>query len=264
MPKDPKPFSEKLPIELLHQDDSLVAADKPAGLPTVPARGQPPSLIKRLSLQLQLPFKGETDPRLRALHRIDQDTSGVVIFALNRPTQQFISHQFQNNQVQKEYLALVHGRVLESEGQIDVPLDQDPRNPLRMVVPRKGRGKKALTLWKIEEKFRLFTLLRVFPKTGKTHQIRVHLAHIGHPLAVDPLYGQIERSVDTPLGLMLSAFKRGYRSKDSEEERPLIGRLTLHAARLAFTHPNGTAMQLEAPLHKDFRAGLNMLRKYGR
>jgi len=265
-----QPSSTPAKLDLLHRDDHVIAVDKPAGIPTVPARGQPPSLIKRLALQIGLPAKGEADPRVRALHRIDQDTSGVVLFALDRPTQQFISHQFQNNSLQKEYLAIVAGSVTEESGQIDAPLDRDPKDFRRMSVPRRARGKRALTQWKVEERFRLFTLLRVFPKTGKTHQIRVHLAHIGHPLAVDPLYGVASRAqsadveAQTLPGLMLSSFKRGYRAKGSEGERPLIGRLTLHAAKLAFTHPAGQLLEIEAPLPRDFRATLNQLRKYGR
>ena len=292
------------PIELLYRDERILAADKPAGIPSVPARGQPPSLIKRLALQLDLPWKGETDPRLRALHRIDQDTSGVVLLALDIDAQRMISHQFQNNTVQKEYLALVAGATLDESGTIEAPLDRDPRNPMRMCVPRQGklqrkgkiRGKRALTEWKVEERFKLFTLLRVFPRTGKTHQIRVHLAHIGHPLAVDPIYGHAARQAETPLtsadgkaggksaskasdkagdelrfeastvpsGLMLSVFKRGYRSKREEDERPLISRLTLHAAKLSLLHPSEQMISVESPLPKDFRATLNQLRKFGR
>jgi len=102
-------------------------------------------------------------------------------------------------------------------------------------------------------------LLRVFPKTGKTHQIRVHLAHIDLPLLIDPLYNP-----RAPGGLMLSQFKRDYRPSRGEEERPLISRLTLHAEKLRFEHPNGQRIELTAPLPKDFRAALNMLTKYAR
>jgi 23S rRNA-/tRNA-specific pseudouridylate synthase len=105
-------------------------------------------------------------------------------------------------------------------------------------------------------------LLRVFPKTGKTHQIRVHLAHIGLPLLIDPLYSAPRERA--PIGLMLSQFKRGYRESRGKEERPLIARLTLHAEKLRFVHPNGKPIEIVAPLPKDFRAALNMLSKYAR
>ena len=121
------------------------------------------------------------------------------------------------------------------------------------------RGRPARTRFKVEQRFRDFALVRCFPKTGKTHQIRVHLAHIGLPLAVDPLYHPAGASE-----LMLSSFKRGYRSSRGEEERPLIDRLTLHAERIKFKHLDHRDVEIIAPLPKDFRAALNMLRKYAR
>ncbi len=114
-----------------------------------------------------------------------------------------------------------------------------------------------MTLYKIEQRFRDYTLLRCFPKTGKTHQIRVHLAHIGHPLEIDPLYNPARNE-----SLYLSTFKRNYRT--AGEERPLIARLTLHAQKLTFHSCENTAITIEAPLPKDFRAALNMLAKYAR
>ncbi len=130
-----------------------------------------------------------------------------------------------------------------------------------MSVVRHG-GRPARTLWKVEELFRHYALLRVFPRTGKTHQIRVHLKHIGLPLAIDPVYhphasGEME-------GILLSSFKRSYHPTAGVKERPLIDRLTLHAERLAFVDRSRNAVILEAPLPRDFRATLNMLRKYGK
>jgi 23S rRNA pseudouridine955/2504/2580 synthase/23S rRNA pseudouridine1911/1915/1917 synthase len=120
-------------------------------------------------------------------------------------------------------------------------------------------GRPARTDWRIENRFRQFTLLRCFPKTGKTHQIRVHLKHIGLPLALDPLYNPVRGG--RSIGLMLSALKRDYRPTRGEEERPLIARLTLHAHRLAFNAPDGEHVRIEAELPKDFRATLNQLRR---
>jgi 23S rRNA-/tRNA-specific pseudouridylate synthase len=125
-----------------------------------------------------------------------------------------------------------------------------------MAIVRHG-GRPARTAWKVEEFFRDYTLLRVFPKTGKTHQIRVHLQSIGLPLAIDPLYN---RPRGTEPGIFLSSFKRGYQA--AQAEQPLISRLTLHAHRLSFLNPDNSLTQLESPLPKDFRAALNMLRKY--
>jgi 23S rRNA pseudouridine955/2504/2580 synthase/23S rRNA pseudouridine1911/1915/1917 synthase len=247
----------KTHLTILYEDDSLVAIDKPAGLVTIPGRGETTSALEQLAAQLSLPHTGQVDPRLRLVHRLDKDTSGVLLFAKSVDAQRLVSHQFQNNAVSKEYGALVAGRPREAAGEIDAPLAPHPTSRKHMTVSKHGRP--ARTAWRVEEQFRDFSLLRCFPKTGKTHQIRVHLAHIGLPLAVDPLYNP-----DAPGGLMLSNFKRGYQRARGEEEKPLIGRLTLHAHRLRLRHPNGTDLELEAPLPKDFRAALNMLRKYAK
>jgi 23S rRNA pseudouridine955/2504/2580 synthase/23S rRNA pseudouridine1911/1915/1917 synthase len=233
---------------------------KPAGLATVPGRGEPPgeTVLEQLGAQLGLPSSGSADPRVRVVHRLDKDTSGVMVFALDSATQRHLSHQFQNNTTQKEYLALVSGRPATADGEVDAPLDRHPTSPLRMAVVRHG-GRPARTAWRIEQQFRELALLRVFPKTGKTHQIRVHLRHIGLPLAIDPLYNNATKG--SP-GLMLSAFKRGYRPTRGEQERPLIDRLTLHAEKLRFTAPNGEAVEVVAPVPKDLRSTINMLGKY--
>ena len=241
---------------ILFSDDRYVAVNKPAGLASIPGRGDVDSVLSVLAAQLALPAAGSADPRLRVVHRLDKDTSGVLLFAKDIEAQRHVSHQFQNNQTGKEYLALVGGRPTELEGTIEAALARHPTSPQRMAVVRHG-GRIAKTDWRIEAQFRDYTLLRVFPKTGKTHQIRVHLRHIGLPLAIDPLYNA------NSTGLFLSKFKRGYRPS-GETERPLIDRLTLHAEKLRFVHLDGKQIEIIAPLPKDFRAALNMLGKHGR
>jgi 23S rRNA pseudouridine955/2504/2580 synthase/23S rRNA pseudouridine1911/1915/1917 synthase len=256
-------MSRPLPLEILHDDGAdLVAVNKPPGLATIPGRGERDSVLERLARQTGLPHTGTTDPRLRVVHRLDKDTSGVLLFARNLDAQRHVSHLFQNNLVDKQYLALVMGRPPESEGEIDARIAPHPTSRDRMTVVKRG-GRPARTLWKLEESFRGFSLLRVFPKTGKTHQIRVHLKHAGMPLAVDPLYNP-NPAAGAPIGLLLSSFKRDYRPKRGEDERPLIDRLTLHAHRLRVPGMKDQILELEAPLPKDFRATLNMLRKYAR
>jgi len=242
-------------LAILHEDSDVVAIDKPAGLAAIPGRGEPDSVLERLAAQLNLPCSGTQDPRLRVVHRLDKDTSGVMLFATHLAAQRHLSHQFQNNTVQKEYLALVAGRPQQTEGEIDAPIGPHPTSPRRMAVLKHG-GRPARTLWKVERAFREFTLLRVFPKTGKTHQIRVHLAHIGLPLAIDPIYNPGNGAI------FLSQFKRGYRVKHDVDERALIERLTLHAERLRFVDPTGHPREMIAALPKDLRAALNMLGKY--
>jgi 23S rRNA pseudouridine1911/1915/1917 synthase len=245
-------------LEILAETDNWVAIAKPAGLATIPGRAETTSVLEELGTQLNLPSSGTADPRIRVVHRLDKDTSGVLLFAKNKETQRHLSHQFQNNTIEKQYLALVAGRPEQPEGEIDAPLARHLSDPKRMAVVKHG-GRPSRTAWRIEETFRGFTLLRVFPKTGKTHQIRVHLKQIGLPLAIDPLYNP-PRDRQAP-GLLLSSIKRNYRATRGEEERPLIARLTLHAHRLQFAGTDGATISIECPLPKDFRVALAQLRR---
>ena len=247
-------------LTILWSDANLVAVAKPAGLSTIPGRGEKDSVLERLAAQLNLSHTGTDDPRIRVVHRLDKDTSGVLLFAKNVDAQRHLSHQFQNNTISKEYLALVAGRPGAQEGDIDAPLAPHPTSPKRMTVFKHGRP--ARTLWRVEESFRDFALVRCFPKTGKTHQIRVHLKHAGMPLAIDPLYNPPRPGTEP--GIRLSQFKRDYRPTRGEEERPLIDRLTLHAHRLSFANLDGQPVTIEAELPKDFRATLNQLRRHSR
>lgn len=244
-------------FDILHADADCVAIAKPAGVPAIPGRDGEPSALERLAAQLGLPCAGAADPRLRVVHRIDRDTSGALLFALSRDAQRHLSEQFRGRTVAKEYLALVAGAPGADEGTIESPIGPHPTSPRRMIVTKTGRP--ALTLWRVEQRYRGLALLRVFPKTGKTHQIRVHLRSIGLPLAIDPLYNPAG-----PRALLLSAFKRGYRPAADHEERPLIERLTLHAERLRFLDRSGRPIDLVAPLPKDLRAAVQMLGKYAR
>jgi 23S rRNA pseudouridine1911/1915/1917 synthase len=238
-------------LDILFDTPDTVAIYKPPGLATIPGRGEKTSAFEQLAAQIGLPHSGANDPRLRVVHRLDKDTSGVLLFAKNIEAQRHLSHQFQNNTVEKEYLALVAGRPLEDAGEIDARIAPHPANPKLMAISKHGRP--ARTLWKVEQRFRAHSLLRVFPKTGKTHQIRVHLRDAGMPLAVDPLYNP------SAPPLLLSHFKRDYRH--TGEERPLIARLTLHAEKLRFKDLAGKEIELVSPLPKDFRAAVNQLSK---
>jgi 23S rRNA pseudouridine1911/1915/1917 synthase len=252
-------------IEVLYEDADLIAVNKPARLAVIPGRDEDDCLLYQLGRQIGLPATGDADPRLRVVHRLDKDTSGVIVFAKTLEAQRALSGQFQKQQTAKQYLALVVGRPTEPMGTVDAPLGAHPSSPLRRAVVRHG-GRPAVTDWVIEQKFREYTLLRVFPKTGKTHQIRVHLKHAGFPLAIDPLYN--EQRVGKPLkgepkpGIYLSKFKRDYRPNRDQKEFPLIDRLTLHAEKLELKKPDGTPLQLTAVPPKDFRAVLNMLGRH--
>jgi 23S rRNA pseudouridine1911/1915/1917 synthase len=247
-----------LRVDILRQSPDWIAVVKPAGLAVIPGRGETDSVLEALGRQLRLPSSGTADPRIRVVHRLDKDTTGVLLFALHTAAQRHLSHQFQNNAIEKQYLAIVNGRPETDEGDIQTQIGVHPTSKLKMAVVRHG-GRPARTAYRVEQRYRQFSLVRLFPKTGKTHQIRVHMAHLGHPLAIDPLY-YAGRNVE---GLFLSQFKRGYRAVRGEEERPLISRLPLHAAVLSFDDLNGARITIEAPPPKDFRAAVNMLAKHG-
>jgi RluA family pseudouridine synthase len=241
---------KKYPLAILMEDDRLVAVDKPAGLAMLPGLGfEPVSLFEAVWHHL----KGTGD-RPRIVNRIDKGTSGVVVFARDRDAQSCLGGQFQRREVGKLYRARVCGRVERDEGEIDLAIAPHPGRPEMMVVDE-AAGKPACTRWKVVQRFGHFTDLEVVPVSGRTHQIRVHLTAIGHPLAVDPVYA-------TTAPLMLSAVKRNYRHKESPEP-PLVARTPLHACRLEFRHPaDSRPVAVEAPLPKDMAVSLKQLARW--
>jgi 23S rRNA pseudouridine1911/1915/1917 synthase len=246
-------------LSILLDTPDLVAVNKPAGLATIPGRGEIDSVLEALGRQLNLPSSGTTDPRLRVVHRLDKDTSGALLFAKHLPAQRHLSHQFQNNTIEKEYIALVVGRQDTPEGDVNQPLAVHPTDKKRMAIAKHG-GRPARTLWRAEQIFRGYSLIRAFPQTGKTHQIRVHLKHAGLPLAIDPLYNPAPPG--RPTGIFLSSFKRDYRPTRGQDERPLISRLTLHAEKLRITDLAGQRVEIVAPLPKDLSATINQLSRH--
>ena len=234
---------------LIFEDDDIIVVDKPAHYLTIPDRfvADKPNLVGFLKKQ---------QPEVLTVHRLDKETSGVIVFAKNAEAHRHLSMQFEERSVDKIYWALLDGHLHKEDGRIDQPIANNMRDSGKMVIAK--RGKPSLTLFKVLERFRHHTLVEANIKTGRTHQVRVHFESYGYPLAVDELYGRNK-------AFFLSEIKlKKYRRSKLEEERPLMERTTLHAKQLSFLHP-GTNERLtfEANLPKDFRAVLNQLRKWG-
>jgi 23S rRNA pseudouridine1911/1915/1917 synthase len=235
--------------ELIHEDEHLVIVHKPAGLLTIPDRaGNQHSLVAALQKKYGTIF---------TVHRLDRETSGILCFARHEAAHRHLSMQFEHHSSDKFYYALVDGVVHHDEGEIDKPIAEHPVVAGKMHIS--NSGKPSLTLYRVIERFKRFTLVEALIKTGRTHQIRVHFKSIGYPLAVDALYGRRN-------GFMLSEIKgKTYKSgKFSDDERAIMQRTSLHAARLRIDHPHtGERMEFNAELPKDFSAVLSQLRKWG-
>ncbi|MEO1625413.1 MAG: RluA family pseudouridine synthase [Bacteroidota bacterium] len=235
-------------IDILHEDDALIIVNKPPNFLTIPDRyaHHLPNLLDFLSKRCGKVF---------VVHRLDRETSGIICFAKTQEAHRHLNQQFQDRKAEKHYYALLEGNVHQETGRIDKPIAAHPSRSGRMIVSKSG--KPSLTLYKVVERFRQFTLVEANIKTGRTHQIRVHFDAIGYPLAVDSVYGRRE-------SFLLSEIKgRAYRRKDEREERPLISRSSLHARKLRLIHPDTEEwITIEADVPKDFRATLQQLRKW--
>lgn len=236
-------------LDILYQDDHLVVVNKPANLLSVPDRYN--EEIPNLTGLLGKRFGGE----MFAVHRLDKPTSGAIVYARDAETHRELNRQFQEREVDKIYHAVIDGQPpLDQEIEVDEPIAKNPGQTGRMMVS--NRGKYALSIFKPIEHFgHQFSLVAAQIFTGRTHQIRVHLAYIGYPIMVDPFYGKREE-------FKLSEIKRRFNLRRDAEERALLSRVPLHASTLAFDHPaTGERMTFEADLPKDMRAVLNQLRK---
>ncbi len=225
---------EEIPLDIVYEDDALVVINKPAGLVVHPGAGvRSGTLANALAYHFaQLSARGGP-LRPGIVHRLDRETSGLIVVAKNETVHEKLAEQFQSREVFKSYVALVHGHVAEESGRISEPIGRHPSKRTRMAVVRDGRS--ALTLYRVRRRFKRFTLLDVVIKTGRTHQIRVHLAWLKHPVVGDSEYGQgRDRTVpDLRLRALVVGLRRHF----------------LHAERLGFVHPRtGERMEFVAPL----------------
>lgn len=239
--------SKNQSFSVLFQDEFLLVTDKPSGISVIPERvetdkGDLKSLLEK-SLGVEL----------WTVHRIDRDTSGLVLFAKSAEAHKAMNDLFEHRKIEKRYFALVGGKMEGESGEIDSPIAHHPSKNGKMIIH--PRGKEALTLFEVAERFKHATLLNVEIKTGRTHQIRVHFSAAGYPLLVDPIYSSAQ-------GFRLSSVKKKYKQSE-EEERPILNRLPLHAYSLMFIHPfTKKEISVTSELPKDMETCLKLLRKY--
>jgi len=236
----------KYHVKLLAEDELILAVNKPSGLLVIPDRFD--KTIPSLSGLLHHIYGG-----IYVVHRIDRETSGLVLFAKTAEAHRHLNDLFEHRKVEKRYLAIVRGNPESNAWTVDLALREHPAVKGKMMIDQ-GRGKEAATDFSIVERFEGFALVEARPRTGRTHQIRVHLAAGGTPVLGDPVYGDGKP-------FLLSEVKQAYYGK--EEERPLLARTALHASALRFVHPgSGQPMALRALPPKDFEAIVRNLRKY--
>jgi len=235
----------KLSEWIIYENDNLIALNKPSGLLSIPDREGKDISLKKLLI--------EKYGNIFTVHRLDKNTSGLIVFAKNEEAHKHLSQQFEERQTEKIYLGLVLGSLVEKKGTIDAPIAEHPVKKGLMTVYRKG--KESLTGYEVLEDFKIFSWIQFQIHTGRTHQIRVHAKHIGHSIVCDELYGDGKP-------VLLSSLKHKFKlSKNELEERPILNRLALHALILRFKNTNNEIIKLEAPIPKDLKALLQQLRK---
>jgi RluA family pseudouridine synthase len=209
-------------IPVIFENESVLVVDKPAGISTIPER--------KIEKESVLSHLSETTPKkLYVVHRLDKETSGILVFAKNPEAHQFINDQFSSRKVRKTYIAITQGIVAQENGVIEKPIRSCGSGRVKVDLEL---GKPCITEFEVEKRLESNTLVRIYPLTGRRHQIRVHFYSIGHPIAGDPLYGK----------------------KDEQKQYP---RLMLHALRIEFTLPGGESITLESPLPDSFKSLLS-------
>ena len=234
-------------LAVIHECDDLLVVAKPAGIAVIPGRGEGAETCLRHAAEATLAARGEPSRRLWVVHRLDRDVSGVLVFARTAAAHRRVSMAFERGEVEKSYWALVDGAPDKDTGLIDLPLRTGAHAGRTVVDPK--HGKPARTRFRVRERFRRFAVLEVEPETGRTHQIRVHLASIGHPVAGDAAYGGTRTPPSRAAGV--------------REALLSLRRPALHAARLVFDHPaTGDRVRFESPLPDDLLRLVERLREY--
>jgi 23S rRNA pseudouridine1911/1915/1917 synthase len=263
-PSPLKATAEDIPLDVVFEDAHLAVVNKPAGMMVHAGAGQSEDARSRGTLVNALlhRFKALSstggDLRPGIVHRLDKDTSGLIVVAKNDAAHAALGELFSNRQISKTYIALVHGAIERQKGTITAAVSRDPVRRTRMTARPADNARSAVSHYEVirrlDTRFGKFTLIKVRIETGRTHQIRVHMASIGHPVVGDTLYGAAGQLTD--LVASQAAPSKAARRK-SEPERLRLGRNFLHAAQLAFVHPTtGKPLQLEAPLPAELESFL--------
>lgn len=241
---------EEIPLDIGYEDDAILVVDKPAGMVVHPAAGNfRGTLVNALQFHCRhlSGIGGVMRPGI--VHRLDKGTSGLMVIAKSDEAHRHLSEQFKRRLVSKHYTALVHGNVRQDEGVVDAPVGRHPVERKKMSTASR-RGKAALTRWRVLERFGAVTLLEAKIETGRTHQIRVHLSALGHPIVGDSVYGGSKRIVESPA--LRAALKK-------------LSRQALHAGRLSFAHPvTGKEMTFESAPPEDMAEVIDFLRDWQR
>ncbi len=242
---------EDIPLDIIYEDQDLIVLNKQADMIVHPARGNTHgTLVNALVFYSDKLSSGTGEFRPGIIHRLDRDTTGVMVVAKNDTAQWKVAKQFERRQIKKSYLAVVHGTPELTADRISAPLGVHPRIREKYAI-RPEIGKEAITFYEVLESFRGFSLLGLTPKTGRTHQIRVHLSYIKHPIVGDEMYG----------GKLVYPWQ--LQDTEPAAQDPVITRCALHASTLEFKHPTTNEMlKFQTPLPDDMQNLLDMLRKY--
>lgn len=233
-------------LEIVFENEKFIAVNKPPGMLTIPDRHDEklPSLYKLLQHRTE---------RIFIVHRLDKETSGIILFAKDEATHKYLSQLFEQRNIEKFYTGITIGSLQSKKGSIEEPIAEHPTVKGKMTVNKKG--KPSRTDYEVLEDYGLFSLVKFQIHSGRTHQIRVHMKFLGHPLACDDLYGDGKP-------VLVSSFKKKYKlGNHDEEERPILSRLALHSSQLIFKDAEGNVYDLTAELPKDIRALLQQLKK---
>jgi 23S rRNA pseudouridine1911/1915/1917 synthase len=240
------PVVEPPPVRIIFEDEDVIVLDKPPGIVVHPGAGRPSNTIMDLLMSTRPEMMGVGESgRWGVVHRLDRDTSGVMVFAKTSSAHAALSAQFKAHSIHRMYLALVRGNPGEENGIVDAAVGRHLKDRKRISTAT-GKGRQAVTRWVVKQRFGGLTLLEVYPETGRTHQIRVHLAYIGLPVAGDPVYGKVRRTgkvADSRLRKALEVLKRQ----------------ALHAAVLGFVHPRSPEyVEFSSPLPADMEEAIRI------